>query len=120
MLAPKKKLASVLCTALLITLFGIVVFLLLSVRHLYHEHQKFQRMKKYTQEVNLFEFTISSFELLITETFVFQVELVKNSMQVLENSVNYVARDFQNLQKSIDTHIFTPRRTARSLKLDKV
>jgi hypothetical protein len=51
MLAPKKKLVSVLCSALTLALFGLVLFLLLRVRELYHEHLKLQRLHKYEEEV---------------------------------------------------------------------
>jgi sensor histidine kinase YesM len=54
MLAPKKKLVSVLYTAVTLALFGLVVFLLLRVRELYHEHLKLQRLQKYAEEVKLF------------------------------------------------------------------
>ena len=53
MLAPKKKLVSVLYTAVTLALFGLVVFLLLRVRELYHEHLKLQRLQKYAEEVKL-------------------------------------------------------------------
>jgi hypothetical protein len=52
MLAPKKKLVSVLFSALTLALFGLVVFLLFRVRELYQEHQKLQRLHKYAEEVN--------------------------------------------------------------------
>jgi hypothetical protein len=52
MLAPKKKLVSVLFSALTLALFGLVVFLLFRVRELYQEHQKLQRLYKYAEEVN--------------------------------------------------------------------
>ncbi len=56
LLAPKKKLASIASSALLIALTILVIYLLMQVRTLYHDHLKLGRLKSYQVDVSTYNY----------------------------------------------------------------